>query len=245
MKITGKRKVLILVAGTLLLLAGIVFLNQRHERRTIRDLVVTVNQPEDMVLLQKEEIEQWLQEEREAPIVGQPLSAVNLHAIEEQIESREFVKRAEVYVSINGVLNIQVNQDRVIARLVGNREGYVADDGSLLPLKPGKTVRVPLVSGYPEGADTLQWGSQFLNLLQFIDADPFWKAQVAQMEVTSNREIILYPQIGKQYVEMGLPENIEEKFSKLKIVYTRILPRKGWNRYNRVNINFKDQIVCE
>ena len=245
MKIPGKLKALILVAGTLLLLAGVWLLNQRHERRTIRDLVVTVNQPEKMVLLQKEEIEQWLQEERDAPIVGQPLAAVNLHAIEEQIESRGFVKRAEVYVSLNGVLNIEVNQDRVIARLVGSREGYVADDGSLLPLKPGKIVRVPLVSGYPEEADLPQWGNQFLNLLQFIDADPFWQAQIAQVDVTSDGEIILYPQIGKQYVEMGLPENIEEKFRKLKIVYTRILPRKGWNRYNRVNVNFKDQIVCE
>lgn len=245
MKIPGKLKALILVAGTLLLLAGVWLLNQRHERRTIRDLVVTVNQPEKMVLLQKEEIEQWLQEERDAPIVGQPLAAVNLHAIEEKIESRGFVKRAEVYVSLNGVLNIEVKQDRVIARLVGSREGYVADDGSLLPLKPGKIVRVPLVSGYPEEADLPQWGNQFLNLLQFIDADPFWQAQIAQVDVTSDGEIILYPQIGKQYVEMGLPENIEEKFRKLKIVYTRILPRKGWNRYNRVNVNFKDQIVCE
>ncbi len=245
MKIPSKLKALILVAGTLLLLVGVWLLNQRHERRTIRDLVVTVNQPEKMVLLQKEEIEQWLQEERDAPIVGQPLAAVNLHAIEEKIESRGFVKRAEVYVSLNGVLNIEVKQDRVIARLVGSREGYVADDGSLLPLKPGKIVRVPLVSGYPEEADPPQWGNQFLNLLQFIDADPFWQAQIAQVDVTSDGEIILYPQIGKQYVEMGLPENIEEKFRKLKIVYTRILPRKGWNRYNRVNVNFKDQIVCE
>jgi cell division protein FtsQ len=55
----------------------------------------------------------------------------------------------------------------------------------------------------------------------------------------------MYPQVGKQYIEFGKAEQIEEKFSKLTIFYQKILPFKGWNTYKRVNLKYFNQIVCE
>ena len=57
--------------------------------------------------------------------------------------------------------------------------------------------------------------------------------------------IKMYTQVSKQVVEFGRPEEIEEKFKKLKIFYKEILPAKGWNSYDKVSVKFKDQIVCE
>jgi cell division protein FtsQ len=84
-----------------------------------------------------------------------------------------------------------------------------------------------------------------MELLNFIEKDPFWKAQISQMHIDKKGNIKMYTQVSKQVVEFGKPEDIEEKFRNLKIFYKDILPTKGWNSYDRVSVKFKDQIVCE
>jgi len=82
-------------------------------------------------------------------------------------------------------------------------------------------------------------------VLQYIDADPFWKAQIAQIELNENNELTLYPQVSKQVIIFGSPEDYEQKFKKLKVFFKQILPQKGWNKYEKVNIKYNNQIVCE
>jgi cell division protein FtsQ len=86
---------------------------------------------------------------------------------------------------------------------------------------------------------------QLMQLLKFIENDKFWKAQITQMNINNSGNIKMYTQVSKQVIEFGTPEEISEKFKKLKIFYKDILPYKGWNSYERVSVKFKDQIVCE
>ena len=55
----------------------------------------------------------------------------------------------------------------------------------------------------------------------------------------------MVPRKLDKYIEFGKAEQIEEKFSKLAIFYQKILPFKGWNTYNRVNLKYFNQIDCE
>jgi cell division protein FtsQ len=87
--------------------------------------------------------------------------------------------------------------------------------------------------------------SQLFELINHINVDNFWKAQIAQVVIQDNGEIKLLPQVTKQYIEFGDLNHIENKFSRLKIFYKEILPRKGWNSYSRVNVKYKNQIICE
>ena len=90
-----------------------------------------------------------------------------------------------------------------------------------------------------------EFGSQLFSLLKFIDGDEFWKAQIAHLNVEKDGEITMIPQVTKQKILFGTPEDLAEKFKKLKIFYTKVLPNKGWNTYSVVNVKFKNQIVCE
>ena len=85
----------------------------------------------------------------------------------------------------------------------------------------------------------------FIEVIDFINENPFWKAQIAQIDITNNGELILYPQVTKQYVEFGTVENMRVKFKRLKMFYKNILPQQGWNKYSRISLKFKDQIICE
>ena len=83
------------------------------------------------------------------------------------------------------------------------------------------------------------------KLINKIRNDKFWSAQIAQIKLQKNGEVILYPQVTKQYIEFGKIEDIDTKFKKLKLFYEDILPRKGWNYYSRVSLKYKNQIICE
>lgn len=83
-----------------------------------------------------------------------------------------------------------------------------------------------------------------MELLRFLNTDPFWKAQVTQLNVDKDGEIDLMTLLGDQRVELGTAENFESKFKKLRIFYDKVLS-KDWSRYKRISVKFQDQIVCE
>ena len=88
-------------------------------------------------------------------------------------------------------------------------------------------------------------GEPYFELINFINNDDFWKAQIAEIEIDASGEIVLWPQVTKQKIEFGAPDNIENKFKRLMVFYQEILPRNGWNSYTRVNLKYENQIVCE
>ena len=88
-------------------------------------------------------------------------------------------------------------------------------------------------------------GRNLAALINTIREDEFWSAQIAQLDVDSKMRITIFPQVGDERIEFGKPDNIDAKFKKLMIFYKEILPRMGWNKYDRVNLEYEGQIVAE
>jgi cell division protein FtsQ len=88
-------------------------------------------------------------------------------------------------------------------------------------------------------------GKDLFYFIKYIEKDKFWSAQFAQLKVDKRGMIEIFPQVTKQMIEFGDTYQYDEKLKKLKIFYDKILPDRGWNRYNRVNLKFENQIICE
>jgi cell division protein FtsQ len=86
---------------------------------------------------------------------------------------------------------------------------------------------------------------KIFELINTIREDEFWNAQIAQLDVDKKCNVTLFPQVGDEKIEFGKPEHMEEKFKKMMIFYKEILPRTGWNKYHRVNLEYEGQIVTE
>ena len=84
-----------------------------------------------------------------------------------------------------------------------------------------------------------------MELINKIRNDEFWSAQLAQLDIDQKGRITMFPQVGDERIEFGKPDNADIKFKKLMIFYKEILPRTGWNKYNRVNLEYEGQIVTE
>ena len=68
---------------------------------------------------------------------------------------------------------------------------------------------------------------------------------MAQMDINAKGKITMFTQIGDERIEFGMPDNEEVKLRKLKIFYKDILPKTGWNKYKKVNLEYEGQIVAE
>jgi cell division protein FtsQ len=82
-------------------------------------------------------------------------------------------------------------------------------------------------------------------LVQYINDNSFWSAQIDQIYVDNNDQIDLIPRVGNQVIHIGTTENIEGKLRSLSAFYDKVLPEVGWNKYSVINLEYKDQIVCK
>lgn len=180
-----------------------------------------------------------------------PISKWDMSEMERRVETNPFVLDAEVYRDVKGNVLVRVNQRKPIGRIYHQyeKDSYIDEKGNLLPTTARHTARVPLleIEGLEWGnnLNETDYGSDLLRLLKYIEKDDFWRVQIAQIIVKNNGQIEMLPQMTKQTVIFGMPEDIEKKFEKLMIFYKKILPAKGWNTYAKVNLKFKDQIICE
>lgn len=246
-----KRSFLFILAAVGML-ALIAFVERKRSDKKFESLEVYVQGISDVYFVDEKEITQLL--ENEFPLLrpGVSLHEISLDKIEEKVESHPFVKNAEVFKDLKGKVVVKIDQYRPIARIIrpSAPHGYVSSEGVILPTSPRYTTRVLTIEGSVAEAflsqeDLSEEQADLLKLIHFIERNDFWKAQISGMEIGRNKDVKLFQQVGKQVIEFGKPTNIEEKFEKISLFYKEILPSKGWDAYQRVNVKYKDQIICE
>jgi cell division protein FtsQ len=251
-----KRKVnnVLFSVGCLVLLGGLaVFAGVRQAKRPVGQVIITISNEFNNYFISEWEVSTLLTRGGQERLEGSTPDELDLPALEARLKAHSFVKDAQVYRDLAGNLHADVRQNRPIARLVHadtRQDCYLDADGHKLPLSSLFTARVVPVSrlgGQPLKAGYFQdsTGQRYLELLRYIDEHPFWRSQVAEVFIGANGKVFFTQQIGDQQIEFGFPENISEKFAKLMVFYRQIPPALGWDTYHRVNVEFKDQIICE
>ncbi len=91
----------------------------------------------------------------------------------------------------------------------------------------------------------------FRNLINFvgeISNDTFWSAEVVQFiaDTTSTGEISLrmIPRSGDFIITIGTLAESDAKMRKLQEFYKNGLSRLGWDRFKRVDLRYRKQVIC-
>jgi cell division protein FtsQ len=237
-------------------LIGLSFLIAFSERKrggsVCKDIVVELDNLNENHFLDEADVMQ-LVEGSGQPVKGIGIDRINLKEIEKKIKYDKHILDAELFGDLKGNLIVNVELRRPIARIVQNDapDAYIAEDGVVMPVSDKYTSRVVLISGAvkhlleSEDLNKSEEGKQLMEMIEFINKDKFWKAQVAQLDISKDGKIVIFPQVTGQRVEFGKAQNIEVKFKKLMIFYKEILPTRGWTRYERVNLEYEGQVVAE
>lgn len=240
-------------ASGFVLLVIIGFTNSRQSDKYIRDVVIDIDNQFENYFINEKDVLSLINGEGKDYLLGSDFGSLNLKELENRILENKYVGRVQAFRDLHGTLTIKVIQNRPIARILrkSGSDVYISTKGKILPHSSHYTARVILVDIdgeldlYGQNIQDTEEGMAIFQLINFIDTDEFWKAQIAGIKVDKNLEIKLMPQVTKQVVEFGKAEDIEEKFKKLKIFYRKILPFEGWNSYSSVNLKYKQQIVCK
>lgn len=253
MGLNSRIKSLIFAGCSILSIGAIAgFASSRQNEKICKKVSIKIDNEYNNYFIGDKEVRGLLTREGERKLEGLPNQNIDLKNLEKRIESHKFVKDAEVYRGLDGNIQVFVKQNRPIARIIrSDQDVYIDVEGNILPLSDRYTARVipitksALIKPTDRGFFKDSLGHSYLSLLQFIENDEFWKAQLAQMHIDGKGKVSFLPQVGEHTIEFGKPDKVEEKFKKLAILYKEVLPTMGWERYKRVNVEYEDQIICE
>ena len=232
-------------AACLVLLGAIGFAEKKHSARVLDLVEVKIHNQNGNYFVLEEDILSLIDFQS---TVGEQISAEGMTEMESRLLNHAFIESAQVYRNLKGKLTVEVTQSSPIARLVrpDQPDAYFTAAGEILPVSDKFSARVLLVTGdYTDKIIQEETQGAVGNLIGYIYQDPFWRAQIAQMDIDGAGDIVMYPQVGKQRIEFGTADDIESKFLRLDTFYRKILPKKGWNEYDRVSVKYTDQIICE
>ena len=241
------------IAMVCVLVVVIGFSGVKQSDRVVKDVVVNIDNQFENYFIDQSDVYELVHETGKSYLLNLDLGAVNLREIENKIEAHRFVDDADVYRDLDGRLTIDVRQNRPIARILNpsGKDKYIGSTGLILPESSHYTARVLLINKHPrvkfsiENIQETEEGKKLYALIKYIENDPFWKAQIAGIDIDENYEITINPQVTKQLVVFGSPEDYENKLRRLKVFYKEVLPYEGWNSYSEVNLKYKNQIVCK
>lgn len=182
-------------------------------------------------------------------LLGKKLNQINTETLERKLEKVENIRTVQIFRRIDeksfrftGKLVVEIEQRTPVVRIKTAEFDYFLDrEGVKIPISPKFTVRVPVVTG----SVTTEFAvKDLLPFAGFVWNDPFWKAQIEQIFVKENQEIVVIPRIGDHLIEFGTADNYAEKLRNLKAVYRQGFSKTSWEKYKTINLKYKNQVVC-
>jgi cell division protein FtsQ len=211
---------------------------------------ITIKGAESNLFIDKNDILKLLQKETNGNIKGSPVASFHLHLLEEKLEKNTWVEKAELYFDNNDVLHISIHEKEPVARIftTGDASFYIDSLGSRMPLSDKLSARVPVFTGFPNKKNLSSRDSALLNdvtkVANFIIKDPFWMAQIAQIDINENGAMEMIPVVGNHIVRIGNGESIEKKFHRLMIFYKQIVSKTGFDKFKLIDVQFDGQVVA-
>ena len=182
-------------------------------------------------------------------IMQTPLGKLDLASMERVLRADPWIADAQVYVDNNDVLNINVTQRVPEVRLFFRNGGCCYMDSTLflVPLSPNFVYYTTVVTNMQDlKNDSLSKAikAQLKYLVRTIQADTFWNAQVSQIILDSVMSFEFIPILGNQRVILGDTTRLREKLENLFAFYCNTLNRIGWDKYDVLDLRFRNQVVA-
>ena len=220
---------------TALLLA---FSTQRNSERLVSKIHINFL-GDDNLFITRETVNKLLIQNNES-VTSVPKEILDLNGLENALKSNPMIKTAEVYLTVSGEVQADINQRKPIARVSTNAAYYIDDLGAYMPLSKNYTARVPLVTGFVEKNNL---GSIF-TIANKIENDDFLKSQIVEIHQNQNLNMVLKTRMADFEIELGDLKHLDKKINNLKAFYQKAKKDKTLNTYSKVNLQFENQVVC-
>ena len=162
-----------------------------------------------------------------------------VYEIEQIITRIPFVKKANVYMTVNSELNIRVQEKKPVLNLY-NSDYLLSENGQLIPKID--SLNIDLISFFGEIDPTIY--TNLSNLSKMIMKDDFLKDHIKYIYSDS---LSFYLSVNRfnYNIELGNLENISEKLINYKAFIASIMDDEILNKYSHLNLKFNKQVIAQ
>ncbi len=171
---------------------------------------------------------------------GNAYKNIQAQVIEMCLEKHPYLKNAECYKSRKGVVHIRAEQREPKLRVMGDENYYVDDRREIMPIGITTACYVPIVTGRVSRKMAKE---ELYDFVMFMEDNPFWNAQIRQINVNNKRQVELIPTVGNHLILLGELKDYEAKLDKLETFYGE-LSKIGWKEWREIDLRYKGQVVC-
>ncbi len=170
------------------------------------------------------------------------MKTLPIDSIEMWLAQDPFVKRVEVYTTVQGELITDITQKTPIVRVKnGMDEYYLTEENQRIPLSDVYSVNAMLVIGKVDTSDY----KPLVDLAKFIHKDKLLKKNITGIQKAAKNSFILKVNQGGFTIDFGKINNFKEKFTKLNLFYNQYLEKMGFNKYKRISLAYKNQVIAQ
>lgn len=244
-----KKALLIFIDSLLavyLVLAMTAFRQPDHSADYCRDVDIATGDGESGLstdgFLGEEQVRQLLTARGLYPL-GQQATTINTRSIKDALQASPFIDHATVWQTLSGDIHIVLKQRAPVLRVkADNGDDYYLDNrGSIMPQTTYQT-DMPLATGNI----SRKFATRYLApIATQIARDPFWRNQTMQINVLPDLGLELVPRVGGHIIYLGRPIKIAQKLQRTRQFYQYGLSRIGWDKYEYINVEFDNQIICK
>lgn len=235
----NKYRILKIVITVIILGFLLSFSLRKFSRQKITDdrISVKMNSGKTPVyFIDEKDIREIVKKENPSGKVGD----LNIPALEKKINNLPAVDSANVYLNLNGKLNLDIKQRVPVFRL--NKEGrdfYVDEKGTEFPISKTYSHPCMLVTGDVQKDEY----RQLAELVEKIDKDDFSKKYFIGISKDYKGNYNLLTSEGNYKVEIGDLDNIEFKVKGFKAFVEKYLVYQDPQKYNKISVKYQNQIV--
>lgn len=212
------------------------------EQQTLDDIVINIDKNSPTKFVTKEGVIQKLGKTADK-IKHTPIAELNIEKLERQLSQDNSFENVECYITSDNKLQIDIvpmiPEIRVFSH--DGKSYYINKDGKRIDTGNEFFMDVPVVTG---NFDQKFPAKNILPVTRHIAADDYLKNLITMIEVKSATNILLYPCIKGQVINIGDTTELTKKFDNLTLFYRKVMNHKGWETYDTISVKFRNQIVA-
>ncbi|MBQ0113201.1 MAG: hypothetical protein KBT03_08750 [Bacteroidales bacterium] len=242
-----KRNLILVIIGIILL---IVVTNVTIRYSNIRSVNFSVKYPTEDHIISLPEIQQSLAK-RFGDLTQKKRREISTEDIRVYLESKNFVSKADIAVTMLGKLNIVIYESEPIVRVYPKTgdDFYLDKDFHVLKVVENHPSHTMIATGDFPRVENLKVDSlknilkSLYDLSTIIRNDSILKYQIDQIDY-HDTTFILIPKIGDYSIILGSKNNWEDELLRLHHLYKSSFIHSDWQQYSKIDLRFSEQVVC-
>lgn len=242
LKLTGFLALVIFIIGTL------AFTSIESRNIPCSEIQVVFNQT-DVIHIEKDKITR-LVKTADNKVLSKTLDEINAEIIEQEIEKLPAILKADVYKLLvnengayKGTLVVKVKHREPVLRVINSSGSYYLDKyGMKIPVSTNYATNVMVATGSVSDNFAVE---QLLPFVLYVEDNDFWKAQIQQIHVDADGDVLLSPLVGGHIIELGDLNNYRWKLQIMSSFYKQVLAKNNWDKYEMVSLKYNNQVVAK